>query len=147
MTKPVAYLTVGIPASGKTTWARMMAQDGFLDINLDDCREEICGDASDQTVTLQAVALRGQKILEAIAARQSVVISDTNLNPDFRNALGKQFEDAGYQVELVVFDTPFPVCVARNEARDRVVPLEAMKRMQRAMDEFLDEYVKEIQHA
>jgi predicted kinase len=39
----------------------------------------------------------------------------------------------GCPVEAVYFDTPIEVCMARNAARERVVPAAAMQRMARRL--------------
>lgn len=131
---PIAVVTIGLPASGKTTAATALTN--LQDINLDDCRQEISGDAGDQSVTGQALALQASKIADAIAARRSVVVSNTNLIPEHRAALVNQFRAAGFHVSFMFFDTPLDVCMARNAARDRVVPDHAMQRMAQALADF-----------
>lgn len=131
---PTAIVTIGLPASGKSTAARALAD--FQDINLDDCRAAISGDAGDQSVTGAALAMQADLIAAAIDARRSVVVSNTNLIPAHREALVSQFRGAGYDVVFMHFDVPLTVCKARNAARDRVVPDEAMDRMARALADF-----------
>jgi predicted kinase len=129
-----AIITVGIPASGKSTFAE--SQAGALNINLDDCRAQISGDASNQNVTQQALALRDQLLQQAMEEGQLIIVSDTNLIPEHRSALIQKFKAALYGVTLLVFDTPFEVCVERNRARDRQVPDHAMQRMQQALESY-----------
>jgi predicted kinase len=115
-----AYITIGIPASGKSTWAAQ--QEGLVNINLDDCRKEICGDEGNQSVTPQAVQLHDQKIKAAASQQLDIVISDTNLNTKFRNELEQKLISLGYQVEYVLFPVSLEVAKTRNQNRSRVVP-------------------------
>jgi predicted kinase len=123
----LALITIGLPAAGKTTFAR--AQAGFEDLNLDACREAVSGDPGNQDATTAALALRDERMAAAVAARRSVVVSDTNLVPAHRRDLVERFRAAGYDVRFVAIETPYETCLARNAARARVVPERAMARM------------------
>lgn len=122
-----AYVTIGIPASGKSTWADN--QEGFVNINLDDCRREICGDEGNQTVTPQAVLLHSQKIKEAASLGSNIIISDTNLNTKFRNELERTLVGLGYDVEYVLFPVSLEMAKSRNAKRSRVVPDYVLEKM------------------
>ena len=115
-----AYLTIGMPASGKTTWAEQ--QKEFININLDDCRSEVCGDAGNHESTPQAVILHDQKIRQAAAKGFNIVISDTNLNPKYRDLLVQKLIDLGYEIEYALFPISLEVAKERNKKRSRVVP-------------------------
>jgi predicted kinase len=127
-----AILTVGLPASGKTTWAH--SQRAYKVLDLDDFRE-VLGDRHDQSLTREAVALRDQVLNKAIFNMEDVIIADTNLNPIFRAELVDKLLRAGYSVKLKVFDTPFDVCCERNNVRVNPVPKHAMERMHSQMIE------------
>jgi predicted kinase len=130
MNKPQAVITVGIPGCGKSHFADTLVAQGFVNVNLDDCRALISGNAGNQACTPDAVKLHTSMIDVAIASAQDVVVSDTNLNIFFRDALIDKFQAAGFFVTVRVFHIAFDVCVVRNMSRARVVPMEAMHRMQ-----------------
>lgn len=135
--KPKAFITVGIPGSGKTYWATNTAlKNGGVNINLDDCRLAVSGDAHNQDCTPQAVALHIALIDAVCSQKCNLYVSDTNLHPGFRAALITKLENAGYEIELVVFETPYEVCCKRNAARTNPVPEHVMSRMQSAFDDF-----------
>ena len=121
-----AYVTIGPPASGKSTWA---AKQSALEINLDECREQVCGNAADQSATPAAVALRDKLIREAAENEQDIVLSDTNLNHQFRLLLVAYLMRLGYDVCYVVFAVSASQAKAWNQLRDRVVPEYVIDRM------------------
>lgn len=125
-----AYVTIGVPGSGKSTWA---AKQPALEINLDECREQVCGNAADQSATPAAVALRDKLIREAAENEQDIVLSDTNLNHQFRLLMVGYLLRLGYDVCYVVFDVSARQAKAWNQLRDRVVPEHVIDRMHQQM--------------
>lgn len=130
-----AIVTIGIPGSGKTYWA--YNQEGYEVVELDAARLIINGDASKQDNIAEVVALRDQWILEAAAGGKNLIISDTNLDKNFRSVLVNHLRELGYAVELKLFDVDFEVCKQRNSSRERVVPEHALKRMRDSLEEQL----------
>lgn len=120
-----AIITVGLPGCGKSTWAaRRLA--GAVRIERDLIRHEIAQERgtpfswASWDVSLESeVTRRWEAAVDAaLAARvQQVVFSDTNLHPGYRRALIKRLRDAGYEVELVLFDVPAEECCRRNAER------------------------------
>lgn len=137
-----AWITIGIPASGKSTWARewVAKTPNTVEVNLDACRKLVSGDESNQACTPRAVVEHKKQVDQAIEAGMNLVISDTNLNPTFRLELIKKLINAGYTPVYQIFDVPLETCLERNNNRDRQVPLKAMNSLQEAMNSFLLEY-------
>ena len=133
MSSKKAILTVGIPGSGKSHWAAK--QDGYRVINLDDCRYLVSGDSSNQACTKEAAKIHERLIDLAVRDGVNIIVSDTNLNKGFRDVLEARLWNDGYTVEIKVFDTPYDVCVARNNTRTNPVPEHAMLRLQ---EQFID---------
>lgn len=128
-----AYLTVGMPASGKSTWAE--AQENFVNINLDDCRAEVSGDATNQLSTVEAVKLQAEKIYQAGLQGKDIIISDTNLNPTYRDLLVKDLVHQGFEVELVFFPISLELAKERNSKRSRQVPENILEKMYNSFQE------------
>lgn len=113
------YLTVGVAASGKTTWAFGNAniQDAVLDS--DAIREEICGNWADQSKNTEVFEIMKQRAFQAMRECRNVYYVATNLNLKRRIALlqylKKYFPSYKYVVRVFVYsiDTLF----ARNDAR------------------------------
>lgn len=128
-----AVITVGIPGSGKTTWAEQ--QYDYVNLNLDDFREKVSGNAADQTVNKLAIDMRDAFLKRAINKQQNIILSDTNINPFFRNKLVEQLKTAGYSVELKVFSISLEEALKRNSSRSRNVPEEVIARMYNQLKE------------
>lgn len=117
---PTFYLTVGVAASGKTTWAFGNAniQDAVLDS--DALREELCnGNWADQSKNTEVFEIMKQRAFQAMRECRNVYYVATNLNLKRRIALlqylKKYFPSYKYVVRVFVYsiDTLF----ARNDAR------------------------------
>lgn len=142
--QPTAIVMVGVSASGKSFQAaRLVASGHYVEVNLDNCRGTVSGDPSDQSCTPIALIEHADQISKAIHARNNVVVSDTNLNKVFRDALIERFRAAGYFIIVNIFRTDYAVCLERNNARFKPVPLHAMERMRdtfNAMDKTHDNF-------
>ena len=76
--------TIGLPASGKTTWATKLLAEApcFVRVNSDDLRQEL-----PHAHEARIHSLRDQRIMAALAEGHSVVVDNTNLRgvSDLRN--------------------------------------------------------------
>jgi predicted kinase len=77
-------LTVGLPASGKSTWAKKMVTDNpgkYKRVNKDDLRAMLdCGHHSKGNEKF-VLNIRDHVILEALERGKSVIVDDTNIHP------------------------------------------------------------------
>lgn len=117
-----AIVTVGLPASGKSTFAKQLEAQGFVRIERDIVRRELAGesfswdtwDVSREAEITEIV--RGQ-MRDAAQAGRSIVVADTNLNEKHRASLLAFLEELGFEIEIVFFDVPLSVCEQRNLMR------------------------------
>jgi len=124
MTQEV-IITVGLPASGKTTWTNehIKTHPEYVNINRDDIRLMLQGRGRYNKFSKWRENLVTDAMLEtarsAIKNGKSIIISDTNLNPD-RNKLWKQFakdRNVNYREQLFT-DIHVGICVERDMKRE-----------------------------
>ncbi len=130
-------ITVGLPASGKTTYAmQMVSSDGYINVNRDDIRQMVCGGwtgkPEDEALVTQ---IQHAAIVSALKKQQTVIVSDTNLNRGIVKGLVKIAQNWGANVSFVYFDTPTAECVIRDERRgergERAVGEKVIREMSR----------------
>lgn len=121
-------VTVGLPASGKTTYTMELIQKNpeYVNVNRDDIRLAMQGRGRyakfskwrEETVTATATALAK----ESLAQGKSVIISDTNLDPNKRKVWSDMAKAYGVGYREVLFtDVPYGVCIQRDARREHPV--------------------------
>jgi predicted kinase len=125
------YVLVGLPGSGKTTW---LARLGKPSLSSDAIRALITGDEANQEHNRLVFSLLRSLVRARLAAGcNETWIDTTALTRRERRSWVRLAQMRGCPVEAVYFDTPIEVCMARNAARERVVPAAAMQRMARRL--------------
>lgn len=132
-------LTVGLPGSGKSTWAReWVAEDPSrrARVNRDDLRTMLRGklvwgdrDLEEQVTIVQHISIRAL-LLRGI----SVVVDDTNLNQVTLDTLTSIGQVYGAQVVIQRMDTPVEECIRRDALRppDQRVGEQVIRKMAQA---------------
>lgn len=121
------FVLIGLPGSGKTTW---LAHHAKPSLSSDAIRALITGDESNQLHNRLVFSL----LRSLVRARHSAGcletwIDSTALTGRERRPWIRLAASLGCPVEAVFLDTPPHLCLARNAARQRVVPPQAMARM------------------
>ena len=137
-----AIVTVGISASGKTTWAESFVKtNGGVIICRDDVRTEIlesrlgrkleAGELwklwkfKDENLVNDVVSA---KLASAAGSGDDVIIADTNLSAQRNTTLKNSLEDIGYDVEFKYFDISVEDAWKRDRARFNTVGHEVIYR-------------------
>jgi predicted kinase len=120
--------TVGVSASGKSTWTESFIKSnlGFIEINRDNIRKEVYKEKTGETFSWaswkpkwekEVTEIQDAQIASAIRSQTSIIISDTNLNIKKLRAKIEMFESNGYDVDLLPFPISFDEAVQRDADR------------------------------
>ena len=127
-------LLIGLPASGKSTYAAEEKPD--LILSSDKIRGELYGDESVQGNPAQVFSILYGKMEEAINdGAEHIIIDATNINRKDRAKAIEIAKGGNHIVRAVVMDTPIAVCIRRNDARKRKVPDFVFDKMLRKYEE------------
>lgn len=133
--------TRGIPASGKSSWARGFIQGnpGWTRVNLDDIRA-MSGIPWSKSVEKLHTKVQDQAILAALRAGMNVIVDNTHLHKHGPDHVVQLLWEEGIEVEYSIqdfLDVHWSTCVDRNILRrvsptaddSKTVPMEAMQNM------------------
>lgn len=126
MSKLKAIITVGISASGKTTFAKSLDRT-WVNVNRDDLRFTITGTSGwgeykfNKSVESMVTNLQYRMVEEARNVGKNVIISDTNLNPKTLNMWQEFLEGLEYKVETKHFPVKLEEAWKRDSLRDNGV--------------------------
>ena len=129
----IIVLTVGLPGSGKSTWAdRMSELDDIAVVGRDPIRELLFGteymtvkpDPKKEKIVSDVLTMRVKHLL---ANGKTVILDNTHMS----RASVEFAKNLALDAVLVAkyFDTPVSECKRRNAARSRVVPEHVIDRM------------------
>ncbi len=121
--KKKVILTIGIPASGKSFWAKEEVANNskLVRVNKDDIRAML-GQKWSREIEKIAVDTEIRCAVAALRGGYSVIIDDTNLNPNTRDYVKKSirtvFDENAVDIEEKVFDVDPKVCIERDSKRE-----------------------------
>lgn len=125
-------ITRGLPASGKSTWARahVEAHDGWVRVNKDDLRAMLHNGKWSKGREKQVISMRDAMIRNALAANLNVIVDDTNFHPSHIEQICKIAKEfGGVSVEIKEFDVPVDECIERDAKRPNPVGAKVIRNM------------------
>jgi len=146
MNRPSLILLVGIPGSGKTTYAEKYIEENPNTVHLssDKIRAELWGNEATQGDNNKVFSLMQSRAIDALNNGQNVVYDATNITRKDRSyiiTLCPKFA----KIECHIIWAPIETCIERDAARERTVGKEVIDRMlKRFQAPYYDEGIDEI---
>lgn len=129
--KPKMIMLIGLPASGKSTFAKNYIQqhDNVKLFSSDALRAELWGDESVQGDNNKLFTELHRRIKECLRNGCDAIYDATNINYKKRMAFLQELKHIECNKICYLFATPYEECIKRNANRDRKVPEYVLERM------------------
>lgn len=130
-------LLKGLPASGKTTWAKefMKSHEDYIRVNKDDIRTffRITKYSSEgEKKVVETEYFLGEM---ALNLGKSLIVDDTNFNQKYCSAWLKLAVDRNIKYSENVFDTSVSECIKRDSEREKSVGKDVILRIAKSREE------------
>lgn len=130
---PEFIMLVGLPGSGKSTYIKKQYSNYSVHSS-DAIREELSGDENTQSINNQVFNLLHTRIKNDLTNGENTVYDATNLSWKRRKAFLQELGKIICWKKCIIIATPYEMCLNRNQARERVVPTEVIKRMYKSFE-------------
>lgn len=144
--KPRLIILIGLPGSGKSTWAKTLqhlsqqySKPPAKLISTDQIRATYFGNEATQGAWSIVWVTVGQQFQQAVQLIQSgkssyAIYDATNAARKQRRLVVQLAHQVGFQIVTGIWiDTPLTLCLTRNQQRDRTVPEPVILKMQRQL--------------
>jgi len=114
--KPTIWFLKGLPASGKSTWAKENSTSTVVRLNNDVFRTMMTGEYSDKKEGVVTAGIRAAG-MDALHRGMDIIIDNTNLSMKHHNFWSQIAKQHEYAMVELFFDTPLDVCIERDAHR------------------------------
>lgn len=122
MSQQKVMILSGLPASGKSTYAKQLVDMfGWKRINKDDLRAMVDNSKWSEKNEKLIVKLRNDLLLRFLQDGYSVVIDDTNFAKTHVDTIKEICAGELVECEVLFFDTPLYECIERDAKREKQV--------------------------
>ena len=146
MNRPTLMLLVGIPGSGKSTYAHKYIKEhpDAICLSSDKIREELWGNEATQGDNNEVFHLMQCRAVEALNNGQSVIYDATNITRKDRAYIISQCPKF-VKIKCYIIWAPIETCIERDASRARTVGKDVIDRMlKRFQAPYYDEGIDEI---
>lgn len=126
------YMLVGLPASGKSTWAKdLVDRDSKVKrINKDDLRNMMQNGKYTPEMEQSVLDARNALIINLFRAGFDIVVDDTNLNPEHKKKIEGIANQLDANLSVVDFTyVPIELCIERDSKRANPVGEQVIRDM------------------
>lgn len=128
--KAVLTMMIGLPGSGKSTYAKQLAEEtNAVILASDELRKEMFGDINDQEHNTEVFAELHRRCKDLLSKQVNIIYDATNLKIKNRLSFLNELKDIDCHKKAIIMATPYELCLQNNSQRDRQVPEEVIKRM------------------
>ena len=142
MKRQKLLLLKGLPASGKTTYAKELEAEGWFRANKDDLRRMIQGGYK-QGKEKHIITIERDLVRNRLEMGENVVVDNTHLNPIHEEFYRGLAEGLGVDFEVKFFDVHLEECIRRNLKRQDSIPTEAIVGM---YNRYLDDKEEHVEY-
>ena len=146
MNRPTLILLVGIPGSGKTTYANKYIEEhpGMIHLSSDKIRKELWGDEATQGDNNEVFYRMQRRAIDGLNFGYSVIYDATNITRKDRAGIIAACPKFA-KIECHIVWAPIETCIERDAARKRTVGKEVIDRiLKRFQAVYYDEGIDEI---
>lgn len=122
-------MLVGLPASGKSTYAEGLKEQRYSVHSSDTIREELTCDVNSQDKNTDVFSVLHKRIKSDLENGISCVYDATNISMKRRKAFLDELRKFECAKKCVLFAVPVEMCKDRNQNRERKAPDETYDRM------------------
>ena len=148
MNRPTLVILVGIPGSGKTTYAENYIPDypkEAVHLSSDSIRAELYGNESIQGNPAEVFSLMQKRAVEVLNNGYDVIYDATNITRKDRASIIGVCPNFA-KIECHIVWAPIETCIERDSKRDRTVGKEVIDRMlKRFQPPYYDEGIDKIE--
>ena len=126
------YMTLGLPASGKSTWAKEMQikDPNIVRVNKDDLRAMLHNGKHTRGNEKQVLRMRDQIIVDSLKLGKDVIVDDTNFHPPHEVKLKELAVKHNAKFKIIDFtDIPLNKCIENDLKRPKSVGAKIIKEM------------------
>ena len=118
-----AFVLVGIPGSGKSTYAKKLARtENAVVVSGDNIRIELEASGVNDPCWVEIWNLVEEEVAQAAEYGRNVILDGTHVGASHRAETRMLLHSYGYfDVESIILDLPLAVCMERNSNRKRKV--------------------------
>lgn len=127
--KPKLFMMIGLPASGKSSKAKELAELHSAKIHASDEIRAEFGDIQNQDINQKVFQELHKRIKSDLLNGTNVIYDATNINYKRRMGFLNDIQKIPCEKIAVLMATPYWVCVRDNCSRDRQVPIDVITRM------------------
>jgi predicted kinase len=119
----------GLPASGKSTYAKELVSEGYKRVNKDDLRAMVDNGKYSRKNEKLILEMRDMAIDLALIHGYNVVVDDTNFEKKHFKQISMLADINNADIDVIVFDTPLEECIKRDKERENSVGEEVLRSM------------------